>query len=305
MTDGYAWQGPGRRPERLTIFKRKQCNVTKYYDEPGFFEGYAQLPRSLHGLAGRRSGRRCTPCCRILPASGCLDLGCGYGWFCRAARDLGLPIGRYRFSAKMLARAAELTRDEAIRYRQGDLDGLALSDEPFDLIYSSLALHYLPEVAPLFAEIHRALVAGGSLVFSVEHPIFTCPQPQGWLADAEGRRSWPVNGYQAEGKRVSNWLAEGVVGVSPAPWAPTSMPLSPPGSRSAAWRSGGRRRRRLRPTLPWRRRRSAPCCCWCRRTNPWPDAIKTARRVLCAPCSQVRCRLRSRSGPPAGSHPWC
>ena len=182
------------------------------YDEPGFFEGYAQLPRSLHGLAGAPEWPALHAMLPELAGKRVLDLGCGYGWFCRAARDLGAAdVVGIDLSAKMLARAAELTRDEAIRYRQGDLDGLALSDEPFDLIYSSLALHYLPEVAPLFAEIHRALVAGGSLVFSVEHPIFTCPQPQGWLADAEGRRSWPVNGYQAEGKRVSNWLAEGVI----------------------------------------------------------------------------------------------
>ncbi|MDY7784524.1 class I SAM-dependent methyltransferase [Aeromonas caviae] len=188
------------------------------YDEPGFFEGYAQLPRSLHGLAGAPEWPALHAMLPDLAGKRVLDLGCGYGWFCRAARDLGAAdVVGIDLSAKMLARAAELTRDEAIRYRQGDLDGLALSDEPFDLIYSSLALHYLPEVAPLFAEIHRALVAGGSLVFSVEHPIFTCPQPQGWLVDAEGRRSWPVNGYQAEGKRVSNWLAEGVVQVSPHP----------------------------------------------------------------------------------------
>lgn len=49
-----------------------------------------------------------------------LDLGCGYGWFCRAARDLGAAdVVGIDLSAKMLARAAELTRDATIRYRQG------------------------------------------------------------------------------------------------------------------------------------------------------------------------------------------
>ncbi|WP_323928752.1 class I SAM-dependent methyltransferase [Aeromonas caviae] len=130
------------------------------YDEPGFFEGYAQLPRSLHGLAGAPEWPALHAMLPELAGKRVLDLGCGYGWFCRAARDLGAAdVVGIDLSAKMLARAAELTRDETIRYRQGDLDGLALSDEPFDLIYSSLALHYLPEVAPLFAEIHRALAA--------------------------------------------------------------------------------------------------------------------------------------------------
>ncbi|MFQ2723509.1 class I SAM-dependent methyltransferase, partial [Aeromonas caviae] len=108
------------------------------YDEPGFFEGYAQLPRSLHGLAGAPEWPALHAMLPELAGKRVLDLGCGYGWFCRAARDLGAAdVVGIDLSAKMLARAAELTRDEAIRYRQGDLDGLALSDEPFDLIYSS------------------------------------------------------------------------------------------------------------------------------------------------------------------------
>jgi SAM-dependent methyltransferase len=182
------------------------------YDNPGFFEGYAQLPRSQQGLAGAPEWPALQAMLPPLGGKRVLDLGCGYGWFCRAVREQGAAetVG-IDLSAKMLARAAELTRDAGIHYRQGDLSRLDLVGESFDLVYSSLALHYLPEVAPLFAQIHGALAAGGSFVFSVEHPIFTCPQPQGWLVDEEGRRSWPINGYQAEGKRVSNWLADGVI----------------------------------------------------------------------------------------------
>ncbi|MBL0586323.1 class I SAM-dependent methyltransferase [Aeromonas caviae] len=182
------------------------------YDNPGFFEGYAQLPRSQQGLAGAPEWPALQAMLPPLGGKRVLDLGCGYGWFCRAVREQGAAetVG-IDLSARMLARAAELTQDAGIHYRQGDLSRLELAGESFDLVYSSLALHYLPEVAPLFAQIHGALGAGGSFVFSVEHPIFTCPQPQGWLVDEEGRRAWPINGYQAEGKRVSNWLADGVI----------------------------------------------------------------------------------------------
>ncbi|MGY3859469.1 class I SAM-dependent methyltransferase [Aeromonas intestinalis] len=182
------------------------------YDNQGFFEGYAQLPRSQQGLAGAPEWPALQAMLPALSGKRVLDLGCGYGWFCRAARELGAgEVTGIDLSTRMLARAAELTRDDRIHYQQGDLARLELSREPFDLVYSSLALHYLPEVNSLFAQIHGALVAGGSFVFSVEHPIFTCPQPQGWLVDEEGRRSWPINGYQREGERVSNWLAEGVI----------------------------------------------------------------------------------------------
>lgn len=182
------------------------------YDNPGFFEGYAQLPRSRQGLAGAPEWPALQAMLPPLDGKRVLDLGCGYGWFCRVAREQGAAeVLGIDLSARMLARAAELTRDEGIHYRQGDLNGLELPAGSFDLVYSSLALHYLPELTTLFTQVYHSLVAGGMLVFSVEHPIFTCPQPQGWLVDGEGRRSWPVNGYQAEGKRISNWLAEGVI----------------------------------------------------------------------------------------------
>ncbi|MCH7370928.1 class I SAM-dependent methyltransferase [Aeromonas sp. MR16] len=182
------------------------------YDNLGFFEGYAQLPRSRQGLAGAPEWPALQAMLPPLDGKRVLDLGCGYGWFCRVAREQGAAeVLGIDLSARMLARAAELTRDEGIHYRQGDLNGLELPAGSFDLVYSSLALHYLPELTTLFETVYHSLVAGGSLVFSVEHPIFTCPQPQGWLVDGEGRRSWPVNGYQAEGKRISNWLAEGVI----------------------------------------------------------------------------------------------
>jgi hypothetical protein len=63
----------------------------------------------------------------------------------------------------------------------------------------------------LFAAIRRALVPGGRLIFSIEHPIFMAPRKPGWIVDAEGRRSWPVDGYLVEGARATSWLAEGVV----------------------------------------------------------------------------------------------
>ncbi|MFM4805324.1 class I SAM-dependent methyltransferase [Aeromonas bivalvium] len=182
------------------------------YDNQAFFEGYAQLPRSVHGLDGAPEWASLRAMLPPLAGKRVLDLGCGYGWFCRSAREQGAAeVLGIDLSSRMLARAAELTRDPAIRYCQGDLAALTLEGEPYDLVYSSLALHYLPEVAPLFEQLFDALHPGASLVFSVEHPIFTCPQPQGWLQDEQGRRSWPINGYQAEGRRTSDWLAPGVI----------------------------------------------------------------------------------------------
>ena len=52
---------------------------------------------------------------------------------------------------------------------------------------------------------------GGSLVFSVEHPIYTAPRRPGWSESAAGRKIWPVDRYLDEGPRTTDWLAKGVI----------------------------------------------------------------------------------------------
>ena len=104
-----------------------------------------------------------------------------------------------------------MTRGDEIDYRCADLQTLTLPANSCDLVYSSLALHYLPDIAPLFTALQQALVPGGILVFSAEHPIYTAPLQQGWQVNEQGQKSWPVSHYQQEGERVSNWFAEGVI----------------------------------------------------------------------------------------------
>ncbi|CAI0696435.1 class I SAM-dependent methyltransferase [Serratia ficaria] len=182
------------------------------YDNQAFFDGYAQLGRSVNGLDGAPEWPAIR---RILPelrGKKVLDLGCGYGWFCRSAREQGAAsVLGVDLSEKMLNRAREMTQDAGIEYRQQDLARLQLPAAGYDLAYSSLTLHYIEDLAGLFATVHRALVSGGQFIFTAEHPIYTAPQQQGWLVDGNGQKSWPVNGYQREGERVSNWLAEGVI----------------------------------------------------------------------------------------------
>ena len=182
------------------------------YDDPVFFEGYSRLRRSVEGLDGAPEW----PALRALlpPMAGrrVVDLGCGFGWFCRwaagqgAAEVLGLDL-----SESMLARAAALTNDPAITYRRADLEALDLPAGRFDLAYSALVLHYIEDLPRLLARVGRALVPGGRLVASLEHPILTAPSRAAWSSDAEGRRIWPLDGYQREGPRVTDWLAPGVV----------------------------------------------------------------------------------------------
>lgn len=182
------------------------------YDTEVFFEGYSKMGRSVEGLAGAPEWPALQAMLPPMPGLKVVDLGCGYGWFSRwvqeqgAEQVLGLDV-----SQKMLARAKEMTSSSAITYGIADLEKLDLPDAAFDLAYSSLAFHYIVDLKGLFARIHQALVPGGRLVFSIEHPIFMAPRQPGWLMDEQGRKRWPVDSYQLEGPRVTNWLADGVI----------------------------------------------------------------------------------------------
>lgn len=182
------------------------------YDNADFFERYSQLPRSLDGLDGAPEWpvlRAMLPDLRGLKV---LDLGCGFGWFCRWAREQGAAeVVGVDVSEKMLARARADTPNPAIAYRRADMEHLQLPPASFDLIYSSLALHYIERLSDLLAQVHRALVPGGRFVFSAEHPVFTAPAEPGWSMTAGGRKTWALDDYLEEGPRSTDWLAKGVI----------------------------------------------------------------------------------------------
>ena len=165
------------------------------YDNAGFFAGYSQLRRSIDGLDGAPEWPTLKSMLPDLAGKRVVDLGCGFGWFCRWARGAGAAsVLGLDVSANMLARARETTSDSAITYRLADLESVELPSA-FDLAYSSLTLHYLVNLAALFAAVHRTLTPGGSFVFSAEHPLYTEPGPD----------------YLDEGPRTTDWLAKGVV----------------------------------------------------------------------------------------------
>jgi SAM-dependent methyltransferase len=59
------------------------------------------------------------------------------------------------------------------RVIQGDVSNLRsiLADETFDLVLSSLVLHYQADLSIVFAECARLLRPAGTLVFSTHHPV--------------------------------------------------------------------------------------------------------------------------------------
>jgi SAM-dependent methyltransferase len=182
------------------------------YDDPNFFRAYGQLPRSIQGLEAAPEFPALRALLPDLNGRDVLDLGCGYGWFCRWARSQGAGrVTGIDVSELMLARARSMTDDAAIIYARADLEAITLKPKAYGLVYSSLALHYLINLEALLGEVRAALTPSGRLVFSVEHPILTAPLQPGWSEDASGAKSWPVNNYLREGERCTDWLTKGVI----------------------------------------------------------------------------------------------
>lgn len=186
------------------------------YDDPDFFEAYGRLNRSVQGLDGAPEW----PALRaLLPDLCCLrvlDLGCGYGWFCRwAAQQGAAAVEGVDVSVRMLERAQAMTRPSSrhavIAWRRASLEMFEPPEAAFDVVFSSLAFHYVEHLAALLRAIHRTLVPGGRLVFSIEHPIYMAPRDPDFILDDDNNESWLLDSYQMEGPRVTNWLADGVI----------------------------------------------------------------------------------------------
>lgn len=182
------------------------------YDNSEFFLGYSQLPRQIHGLDGAPEWPAVRAMLPDLTGKRVADLGCGFGWASRWMRERGAAaVLGIDLSQNMIARAKRDTTDEAIEYRIADIETLSLPKAAFDLIYSALTFHYVADFASLIQMIHNTLVPGGDLVFTIEHPIFMAAAHPHWTLDEDGRKTWPVNGYSAEGERRTDWFTKGVV----------------------------------------------------------------------------------------------
>jgi SAM-dependent methyltransferase len=175
------------------------------YDDKTFFDEYIKLPRQVNGLDGAGEWPSFRSLIPDVHGANVLDLGCGFGWLCRWARENGAKeVLGVDQSANMLTKAREFPQDHAIIYQQADLDILELPPNTYDIAVSSLTLHYLKNLSGLVAQVYQSLRPGGSFVFSAEHPIYTSPRNPKLVKDQEGHNVWQLDGYLCEGPRTTN-----------------------------------------------------------------------------------------------------
>jgi len=115
-------------------------------------------------------------------------------------------------SEKMLARAREATDDSGIEYRHSAIEDIDFPANEFDAVISSLALHYVEHFGHVVERFIIVLQMVAPSHFSVEHPVFTALAAQQWYLGPQGERlHWPVDDYQKEGPRHTQWMADDVI----------------------------------------------------------------------------------------------
>ena len=135
------------------------------YDDPKFFEEYTKLRKnqdSANNLEEKPALYSLSP---DLTGKTVLDLGCGYGENCPVFTEIGAKkVVGIDLSEKMLAIARRENPD--VDFRLMDMNDLSPITEKFDVVFSSLAVHYIEDLNQFISSVAALLNEGGYLVFS-------------------------------------------------------------------------------------------------------------------------------------------
>lgn len=184
------------------------------YDNEQFYRGYKELRENENNynvLQEKPAIRSLLP---NLKNKSILDLGCGYGENCRyfikegAKEVIGVDI-----SENMLKTALKENTDSRIKYLRIDINDISTINKKFDIVYSSLAFHYIEDLKQLLFNIGNLLNKDGMLIFSQEHPLTTAyKKGERWAKSNTGEYlHYNLSHYMENGERRITWFVDNVI----------------------------------------------------------------------------------------------
>ena len=183
------------------------------YDNPQFFEGYQAIrnrPANFNTLLENPAILSLLP---DLTQKSILDIGCGAGDFANYCVKQGAQfVQGVDVSEKMLAMAKERFSYTNLQFQQCPMEQLNVLKNEFDIIVSSLAIHYTNEYQRVIEQCFKGLKTDGHLIMSMQHPIYTASMGRdAWMKNEQGQiTGYEVSNYFHEGLRKEDWLVEGV-----------------------------------------------------------------------------------------------
>lgn len=188
--------------------------IQNIYDNEDFFDGYTKIRARQYNYNNLIEQPQFLSMVPVLTGKNVLDIGCGAGDFAAycvqqgAAAVTGLDV-----SKNMIALAQSTHQHENLTFIHGAIEHVTLQNETFDVICSSLALHYVEDFDGAIEKVSRALRDNGMLVFSVNHPITLSPiaEEDDWIRNEKGEPTFmKLNAYHDEGKRHMKWIVDDV-----------------------------------------------------------------------------------------------
>lgn len=189
---------------------RNQQNI---FDNDTFFQGYQLLRQNKYSANNVEEKPALFSLIPDLKGKRVLDLGCGYGENCKVFAEMGASyVLGIDLSEKMLEVARRENAHPQVDYRVMNMEDIHTLRDQFDIIISSLALHYIHDFDGLVQKVSALLTDSGYFIFTQEHPIATAPKGGlSWRMDNGQVTGMLLTDYAPEGKREVTWFVDGVI----------------------------------------------------------------------------------------------
>ena len=180
------------------------------YDNEEFFKYYQDLRASEINANNLIENPIIKSMLPDLKGKSILDLGCGDGNMSAYFMDNGAKrVYGIDISENMINEANKLYADENRKFEVMKMEDISQINEKFDIVYSSLAFHYVEDFDKLLTDIHSLLNENGVLIFSQENPvesasIFNREDLKNRI-DIDGKRYYLLSDYANEGERNNFW----------------------------------------------------------------------------------------------------
>lgn len=159
----------------------------RYENNGMFFNGCIEMPGMLKML-GNVKGKKI------------LDWGCGSGIYAKLLTKKGAKVKGFDISKEMIDIAKDANPKLDLKVGSGNKIPF---NETFDIVYASLAIHYLDDWNKSLKEINRVLKKGGEFIFSIGNPIHNASK--GTIIKGKEYRILGMKDYYAGDKSTADW----------------------------------------------------------------------------------------------------
>lgn len=184
--------------------------MNNVYDLPKFYDYYKSLRKEKINANNLIENPIILSMLPDVKGKRILDLGCGDGNMAKRFIDAGADyVVGIDISENMIKEANENNNSDKIKYMVMGMEEISKINEKFDIVYSSLAFHYIEDYSRLMQDIYNLLNVGGVLIYSQESPLNTCyiidnPNQDNKLT-IDGKKYYLISDYCNETVRENYW----------------------------------------------------------------------------------------------------